>query len=89
MTNNVLTPEPSCDSYDHFTGYGNYSFAGALGAKQAYCTGDGDRYLNVENASLTTNYEPCTHQGIDTGWGDSYQWGLPNQWVDITNLPDT
>lgn len=89
VTNNVLTPEPNCDSYDHFTGYGNYSFAGAIGAKQAYCIEDGDRYLNVENASLTTNYTVCTHQGIDTGYGDSYQWGLPNQWVDITNLPNT
>jgi hypothetical protein len=89
VTNNVLTPEPNCDSYDHFTGYGNYSFAGALGAKQAYCIGDGDRYLNVENASLATNYTTCSHQGIDTGYGDSYQWGLPNQWVDITDLPDT
>jgi hypothetical protein len=89
VINNVLTPEPNCDSYDHFTGYGNYSFAGNLGAKQAYCIGDGDRYLNVENASLTTNYITCTHQGIDTGYGDSYQWGLPNQWVDITDLPDT
>jgi hypothetical protein len=89
VTNNVLTPEPNCDSYDHFTGYGNYSFAGALGVKNAYCIEDGDRYLNVENASLTTDFSVCTHQGINTGWGDAYQWGLPNQWVDITNLPDT
>jgi hypothetical protein len=79
--------EPStCDSYLHFHGYANFAYNGSTGVKDAYCINDSDRYLNLETASLSANYLGCTHQGIDPAWGDEYQWGLPFQWVDITNV---
>lgn len=27
-------------------------------------------------------------QGISPGWGDTYAWWLPDQWIDITDVPD-
>ena len=30
----------------------------------------------------------CSHQGIQSGWADVYDGGLPGQWIDITDVPD-
>lgn len=35
-------------------------------------------------------YATCGYevQGISPGWGDTYDWWLPEQWIDITGVPD-
>ncbi|MEA2497038.1 MAG: hypothetical protein QOJ29_4949, partial [Thermoleophilaceae bacterium] len=49
---------------------------------------------NVPNAYSSKSdgpYGPASppeYMGISAGWGDVYTWDLPNQYIDITTVPD-
>jgi lysyl oxidase len=79
----------SCHNHYHFSHYGTFSYAGAPGTKKAFCLEDTNRFHNDETTPLTAAYQTCTNQGIGAGWGDEYQFGLPGQWVDVTDVNTT
>ena len=75
----------ACHGHYHFSHYGTFSYADLPGLKQAFCLEETNRYHNDEGTPLTAEHQSCTYQGIGRGWGDEYQFGLPGQWVDVTD----
>jgi Lysyl oxidase len=75
----------TCHQHFHFSHYGTFQYGSLPGSKKAFCLEDTDRTHNDELTSLTPNHQSCQFQGITTGWGDEYQFGLPCQGVDITD----
>ena len=76
----------ACHHHFHFSHYGNFNYNGAPGSKRAFCLEDTNRYHNDEQTPLTAIHQTCEFQGIAAGWGDEYNFGLPGQWVDITDV---
>ncbi|MCE9571672.1 MAG: hypothetical protein K8W52_00810 [Deltaproteobacteria bacterium] len=78
-----------CHHHHHVTGYADYQLLGpggvvASGHKQAFCLED------IERLSATAADNPrftCDSQGIQAGWADVYNGGLPCQWIDVTGVP--
>jgi lysyl oxidase len=79
----------SCHNHYHFSYYGSFTYGGGAGAKQAFCLEDTNRFHNDETTPLTAVHQTCEMQGIGAGWGDEYQFGIPGQWVDVTNIDTT
>ena len=79
----------ACHNHYHFKHYGTFSYAGAPGDKKAFCLEDTNRFHNDETTPLTAIHQTCEFQGIGAGWGDEYEFGLPGQWVDVTNVDTT
>jgi hypothetical protein len=75
-----------CHHHYHFSFYGNFDYAGAPGSKRAFCLEDTNRFHNDELTPLTAEHQSCAFQGIGHGWGDEYEFGIPGQWVDITDV---
>lgn len=78
-----------CHKHYHFMHYGEFSFiAGqvAENQKRGFCLESTDRLSNNETTPMHTPYSDCAYQGIESGWGDIYEAGLPCQWIDITDV---
>ena len=76
----------ACHQHYHFTHYGTFRYGNQPGSKKAFCLEDTNRYHNNETTSLVGTHQSCGYQGITPGWGDEYNFGIPGQWVDITNV---
>jgi hypothetical protein len=69
-----------------------------VGQKAGFCFFDNYRYkLTLPGAPQTVQYprSVCGYQasrtlrhGLSVGWGDSYAWSLPDQYIETTGLPD-
>ena len=79
-----------CHEHYHFKGFAAYALknkAGAVvavGRKVSFCLLDIFRW--DRNARPDSKFT-CGHQGIQAGWSDVYDSGLPGQWIDITGIP--
>jgi hypothetical protein len=64
------------------------------GAKHGFCFFDSSRYGSGDPAFYTQQDGACgggtsatqTMMGLSVGWGDIYQFSLPDQYIDITGL---
>lgn len=78
----------ACHKHYHFKHYGEFGLEGAnidAGYKVGFCLQSTDRLSNNESSPMYNPYGNCKYQGIEVGWGDRYQAGLPCQWLDITS----
>jgi hypothetical protein len=76
------------------------SGAGAerIGQKAGFCFFDNYQYkLSLPGAPQAAQYprtvcgnrfSKTLRHGLSVGWGDKYQWSLPDQYIDTTGLPD-
>lgn len=79
----------ACHQHYHFKHYGNFELEGvpnAAGYKTGFCLISTDRLMNNEQSPMNNPYADCAYQGIESGWADRYQAGLPCQWLDITDV---
>jgi hypothetical protein len=76
----------ACHHHYHFSHYGIFGYGGAPGSKRAFCLEDTNRFRNDERTVLMATHQSCNYQGITEGWGDEYEFGIPGQWVDITDV---
>jgi len=80
-----------CHGHYHFKGFASYRLLGAegepivLGRKVSFCLLDVQRWDAEAKRDARFN---CDKQGIQAGWADVYDAGLPGQWLDVTGLPD-
>ncbi len=78
-----------CHGHYHFKGFASYRLLDgegktvALGRKVSFCLLDVIRW--DPHAKPNSNFT-CSHQGIQSGWADVYDGGLPGQWIDVTNV---
>ncbi|MGH8497560.1 MAG: lysyl oxidase family protein, partial [Methylococcales bacterium] len=79
----------ACHQHYHFSHYGTFTYHDAVGTKRAFCLEETDRYHNNEKTPLTAKHQTCANQGIGAGWGDEYHFGIPGQWVDVTDIDTT
>lgn len=81
----------ACHGHYHFKGFASYRLLDgqgapvALGRKVSFCLLDTHRW--DPQAEQEPRFD-CENQGIQAGWADIYDGGLPGQWIDITGLPD-
>jgi hypothetical protein len=78
-----------CHQHYHFKYYGDLGWAdnGTItNAKQGFCLQSTSRVANREGSPLHNRFASCDFQGIEAGWVDQYKAGLPNQWLDTTDL---
>jgi hypothetical protein len=79
-----------CHGHYHFKGFARYRLldsAGqdvATGRKVSFCLLDLSRW--DPKANHIGRFD-CEEQGIQSGWADIYDSGLPGQWIDITGIP--
>lgn len=79
-----------CHGHYHFKGFASYRLldkdgnVAQTGKKVSFCLLDVLRWNN--SAAQFGKYD-CDHQGIQAGWSDIYDSGLPGQWVEIDGLP--
>lgn len=85
----------------HFEGWGQYRLRSVLpgggvgdvvaeGGKTSFCLLDISHYNpTLPGSPSSGSYGGCgvTRQGISVGWADVYSKSLPDQWIDITDLP--
>lgn len=78
----------NCHKHFHFSHYGNFWFGQVQESttKRGFCLESDHRIHNTESSPLHNDFWSCTYQGLAAGWLDSYDDGLPCQWVDITSL---
>lgn len=78
-----------CHGHYHFKSFAAYRLldkdgnVAQVGKKVSFCLLDVYRWNN--SAPITSKYD-CDHQGIQAGWSDIYDSGLPGQWVVIDGL---
>ena len=81
----------ACHGHYHFKDFASYRLLDAqglpvaLGRKVSFCLLDTHRWDPQAEHRPRFN---CEQQGIQAGWADIYDGGLPGQWIDITGLPD-
>ena len=79
-----------CHGHYHFKGFAAYTLRdldGAIvaqGRKVSFCLEDVSQW--DPQAPFDAKFD-CENQGIQAGWSDIYDGGLPGQWIDITGLP--
>lgn len=79
-----------CHGHYHFKGFASYRLLDSndnvvqLGNKVSFCLLDVVRWSNT--APRNPIYT-CDNQGIQDGWSDIYDSGLPGQWVEIDGIP--
>src|SRR4030095_5880352 len=79
-----------CHGHYHFLGFASYRLLDAIGEevaagrKVSFCLEDVRRWDSAANPAEVYN---CSDQGIQAGWSDIYDSGLPGQWIDVTGLP--
>ncbi len=78
-----------CHGHYHFKGFAAYTLRDlegtivAQGRKVSFCLEDVSRW---DTTSPVNSKYTCDEQGIQAGWSDIYDGGLPGQWIDITNV---
>jgi hypothetical protein len=81
----------------HFAGFARYDLLDAEGAvvrssgKVSFCMLDGGLYAPDLPHTAPHTYAFCGQdevQGISVGWADYYGASLPDQWVDVTGVPN-
>ena len=78
-----------CHGHYHFKGFAAYALKDRMGSvvaqgrKVSFCLEDVQRW--DPNASRDYKFT-CEDQGIQDGWSDIYDGGLPGQWIDITGI---
>ena len=89
--NNPNFEYQACHGHYHFKSFASYRLLNkdgtpaALGKKESFCLEDIERW----DPLAKPNYKyTCGSQGIQAGWADIYDGGLPGQWIDITGIPD-
>jgi len=55
--------------------------------KKGFCLTSVERLANAEWSPTWTDTWTCLNQGIEPGWADTYQSGIPCQLIDITDVP--
>ncbi|HEV2786161.1 MAG TPA: lysyl oxidase family protein, partial [Solirubrobacteraceae bacterium] len=67
----------------------NVGTARHVGSKTSFCITDSRRVVTLPGTPSTSSYEDCgsSVQGLSVGWGDTYGWALPEQWVDLGIAP--
>jgi hypothetical protein len=79
-----------CHGHYHFKGFASSRLLDLegnelrTGKKVSFCLLDSIRW---ERGARTTRRYHCGSQGIQAGWGDVYDSGLPGQWIEIGDLP--
>jgi hypothetical protein len=55
------------------------------GAKTTFCIMDTGRVQALSDSPLSAVYKTCnpSKQGLSVGWGDTYGYRLPEQWIDL------
>ncbi len=87
---NPIYEYQACHDHHHFLGFARYRLLNARnepvasGRKVSFCLEDVRPWSPF--AAPTARYS-CHFQGIQTGWSDIYDAGLPGQWIDITGVP--
>jgi hypothetical protein len=79
-----------CHGHYHFKSYGQLGWSGkgpVVNAKQGFCLQSTNRVANREGSPLHNAFGGCDFQGVEAGWVDQYKAGLPNQWLDTTDIP--
>ena len=87
-THNLFEVSP-CHGHFHFKYYGQLSFADgsqSVNGKLGFCLQSTNRVANRETSPLHNPFAGCDFQGVEAGWVDQYKAGLPNQWVDTTDV---
>lgn len=81
----------ACHEHYHFKGFASYRLLDAAGQpiargrKVSFCLLDVERWdLDAKRRGRFN----CERQGIQWGWADVYDAGLPGQWFDVTGLAD-
>jgi hypothetical protein len=79
-----------CHGHYHFRGFAGYRLLDQQGAvvrtgnKVSFCLED---VIPWDVWSPSWSKYDCEEQGIQAGWADVYDSGLPGQWIDITGVP--
>jgi hypothetical protein len=79
-----------CHGHHHFKGFASSRLLDLegnelrTGNKVSFCLLDSIRW--ERGAKISRRYN-CGTQGIQAGWGDVYDSGLPGQWIEIGDLP--
>jgi hypothetical protein len=94
----VMPPPEDNPFFEYHDCHGHYHFKGfassrlldlegnemRVGRKVSFCLLDNIRW--DRSAAARRRYS-CESQGIQAGWGDVYDSGLPGQWIEIGDLP--
>jgi hypothetical protein len=77
-----------CHGHYHFKYYGDLGWTGGgrVNSKLGFCLQSTNRAANRETSPLHTPFAGCDFQGVAAGWVDQYKAGLPNQWLDTTDI---
>ena len=87
---NSLFHWAACHGHYHFEEFANYDLLDtngnvvASGHKVGFCLLDDHPWSATANPQAKYN---CAYQGIQSGWADVYQAGLPCQYIDVTGVP--
>ncbi len=79
-----------CHGHYHFLGFASYLLRykngtpASAGRKVSFCLEDVERW---DTEARVRSKFSCDFQGIQAGWSDIYDSGLPGQWIDVTGLP--
>lgn len=59
------------------------------GIKTTFCVMDTQKAKELPGSPPSRVYKWCgeKRQGISVGWGDTYRWDLPDQWIDLGTAP--
>lgn len=88
--NNPFFEYHACHGHYHFKGFAGSRLLDMEGnelrvsRKVSFCLLDNIRW---ERGAKTARKFNCGAQGIQSGWGDVYDSGLPGQWIEIGDLP--
>ncbi|CAF4185618.1 unnamed protein product, partial [Didymodactylos carnosus] len=87
VANHGLYQYDPCHRHYHFKYYGTFTFGNSKfqNAKRGFCIQSTGRQANAEWSPLWSPFYNCTYQGNSAGWTDTYQAGIPCQWIDVTN----
>lgn len=90
VQHNIFEFSP-CHKHYHFLHYGDFSSTTKSAnsgtgnnSKRGFCLQGTGRSFNLETSTLAQDFSTCDYQGVEAGWDDLYQIGIPCQWVDIT-----
>jgi hypothetical protein len=78
-----------CHGHYHFKYYGDLGWSGngtISNSKLGFCLQSTNRVANREGSPLSNRFAGCDFQGVEAGWVDQYKAGLPNQWLDTTDV---
>ena len=97
-TDDLVMPSPEGNPFFEFHScHGHYHFKGFAASRILDLAGNELRtsrkvsFCLLDNIRWTTDSEKkrrynCSTQGIQAGWGDVYDSGLPGQWIEIGDL---